>query len=182
MEGPEMWERFPEVWPTKASFFAWLRGSLRRGLWEKYPPKLIFKTSKCRNPPKGYSGRAKKGDYCALTGEWTPQSKLEVDHKEGHASLKEWDDLPQFILHLLTVDAELRGYQLVSKEAHKIKSYAERMGITFEEAILEKKVIAFAKGPAKAQMETLRELGLSEGRNAEERKNLFRKYLQGSGE
>ena len=31
----EPWEAYPDVWPTKASFFSWLRGGLRRALWEK---------------------------------------------------------------------------------------------------------------------------------------------------
>jgi hypothetical protein len=35
--------------------------------------------------------------------------------------------------------------QVVSKEAHKVKSYAERMGMSFEEALLEKRVIATLK-------------------------------------
>ena len=35
--------------------------------------------------------------------------------------------------------------QVVGKEAHKVKSYAERMGMSFEEALLEKRVIATLK-------------------------------------
>lgn len=157
MESPDPWVKYPDVWPTKAKFFAWLRGGLRKGLFMKYPPKIIFKQSKCGPPPKWYRGKAKKGTECELTGKWTPISSLEVDHVEGHVSLKDWDDLLPFIFHLL--DDE---FQLLSKEAHKIKSYAERMGISFEEAVLRKRAIAFSKLPVNEQKETLKGIGASE--------------------
>ena len=80
---------------------------------------------------------------------------MQVDHKEGHVSLRDWDDLPNFILHLVGSEERFADFQLVEKEAHKIKSYAERMGISFEEAMLEKEVIAFKKLKANVQKEIL---------------------------
>ncbi len=136
------WEEFPDIWKTKSAFFAWLRGGLRRAIWEKYPPKIQFKNGKCTVPPVGYQGKAKSGTECSLTGVWTAKSYLEVDHIEGNASLKDWDDVTDFIQHLCTNTANM---QLVTKEAHKIKSYAERQGISFEDAALEKKVIQIIK-------------------------------------
>ena len=35
--------------------------------------------------------------------------------------------------------------QLVGKEAHKVKSYSERKGVSFDDALLEKKVIQIIK-------------------------------------
>jgi predicted component of type VI protein secretion system len=35
--------------------------------------------------------------------------------------------------------------QLVDKEMHKVKSYAEKQGISFEEALIEKRIIAIIK-------------------------------------
>lgn len=138
----EPWEEYPAIWKTKSAFFAWLRGGLRRAIWEKYPPKIQFKNAQCKPPPAGYTGKAKSGTECTLTGEWTAKSYLEVDHIEGHVSLKDWSDITTFIQHLCTNSANM---QLVSKEAHKIKSYAERKGISFEEAVIEKKVIQIIK-------------------------------------
>ena len=43
MNKKQPWEEFPDIWKTKAAFFAWLRGGLRRAVWEKYPPKIKFK-------------------------------------------------------------------------------------------------------------------------------------------
>lgn len=140
------WEEYPEIWGTEAAFWTYVRGGLRRGLWEKSPIKLSYKNKHCHKPPEGYTGRAKSGTECALTGEWTGKSKLEVDHMDGHKSLLCWEDVLDFILHLVPPPDSL---QLVDKEAHKIKSYSERKGISFEEAVIEKKAIAICKGDEK---------------------------------
>lgn len=173
---PKLWELYPHIWPTKAKFFAWLRGGLRRGLWEKYPPKLELKNKLCTKPPEGYAGRAKSGTICALTGEWVGKSKLEVDHLVGHVSLNDWEDLLPFILHLLATDDKM---QLVDKEAHKIKSYAERQGISFKEALCEKEVIKACKKSAKEQTQELLSLGYSEQEvsNGTKRRDCWREYF-----
>jgi hypothetical protein len=142
----KLWELYPDIWATKAAFFTYLRGSLRRALWERYPVKLQFKNEAVSLPPDDYFGRAKSGTYCALTGEWEGKSKLEVDHITGNASLKDWDDVLPFIRHLCATKDDL---QLVTKPAHKIKSYADRMGISFEEAAIIKNAIAICKDDAK---------------------------------
>lgn len=136
------WEEYPHLWKTESSFWTYVRGSLRRALWDKSPIKLDFKNKAVSPPPKGYSGRAKSGEYCALSGEWEGKSKLEVDHKVGNVSLKGWDDLMDFILHLIPEPDTL---QLVKKEAHKIKSYAENQGISYEEAKAIKGAISIEK-------------------------------------
>lgn len=136
------WEEYPELWPTEAAFWTYIRGALRRGLWEKSPIKLSYKNASCEKPPEGYTGRAKSGVNCALTGVWIGKSKLEVDHMEGHKSLLSWEDVLPFILHLVPPKGSL---QLVDKEAHKIKSYSERMGISFELALVTKQAIAIQK-------------------------------------
>jgi len=136
------WEEAPHIWPTKSSFFTFLRGALRRAIWEKWPLKIEFKNEVCDVPPEGYKGRAKSGAYCALSGEWVGKSASEIDHILGNVSLKDWEDVLPFILHLC---ASKDNMQLVSKEAHKIKSYAEKMGISFEEASYVKEAIALVK-------------------------------------
>lgn len=134
----EIWEQYPEIWKTKSEFFTWLRGALRREVWSKYPPKLAFKNKNCTKPPEEYKGKAKSGAYCALSNKWVNKSNLEVDHIKGNVSLRSWEDLLPFVRHLCASEDNM---QLVSKEAHKIKSYAEKNNITFEQAELEKYLI-----------------------------------------
>ena len=179
MECPSPWESNPEIWKTKAAFFTWMRGSLRRGLWEKYPPKIQFKNSKCSRPPQGYTGRAKTGAYCALTGDWEGKSKLQVDHIKGNASLKDWEDVEGFIAHLCSTEDNL---QLVTKEAHYVKSYAERWDLSFEEALVEKQVIKFMKNSVAKQKSVLKGHGVPEDQlsNAGKRKDAIRSIMQGN--
>jgi hypothetical protein len=146
------WEEYPEIWKTEAAWWAYLRGALRRGLWERSPIKLSYKNSVCTKPPEGYKGKAKTGSHCALTGEWTGKSKLDVDHIEGYVSLLSWEDVLPFILHLVPPRGSL---QLVERDAHKIKSYAERMNISFEQAVIEKRIIELTKLPVKELQELL---------------------------
>jgi hypothetical protein len=130
-----------DVWPSNAAFLTWLRGAMRKAIWQYHPVKLKYKKSCVQSPPPEYAGRAKGLIKCALTGEWIGQSMAEVDHVVGNASLKGVDDLLPYLLHL----AMPQELQCVSKEAHKVKSYAERMGIGFEDALIEKQAIALAK-------------------------------------
>lgn len=147
------WESPYSIWNTEAEFFTYLRSALRKAVWNLYPIKLKYKNVHVSVPPPDYKGRAKSGAYCALSGEWVAKSKLQVDHKLGNVSLRTWDDILPFIEHLLLCDNNL---QLVSSEAHKIKSYAERMGITYEEAEIEKKhIIPFKKLSAAKQKEII---------------------------
>ncbi len=138
----EPWVEAPHIWPTKASFFSYLRGAFRRAVWEKWPLKFEFKNSVCEPPPEGYTGRAKTGACCALTGEWTGKSAAEIDHILGNASLQGWEDVVPFLQHLC---ASVDNMQYVSKEAHKIKSYAEKQGISFEEAAIQKQALSLCK-------------------------------------
>ena len=170
----EPWEECPEIWKTKASFFTWMRGNLRRALWEKYPPKVKFKNNMCKPPPVEYTGRAKSGSECVLTGEWYAKSYLEVDHIVGNASLTDWNDVLPFIRHLCTTEDNM---QLVSKEAHKIKSYAEKQGISFEEAMIVKKAIAICKD--KKDKEWLESRGVTPESNATKRRKQIEELLKG---
>lgn len=99
---------------------------------------LLSRTGlKIPNPnPKG---KVKEvwGGVCALTGNIFPIGDMEVDHKEGNHSLKTLDDLVPFVKGIVMIT--LDDLQLVSKEAHKIKSYAEKQGILKKQ--IEKEVI-----------------------------------------
>lgn len=164
-EYKEPWVEYKHIWPTKAKFFSFLRGNLRRAVWEKWPGKIEFKNEVCSAPPEDYTGRAKSGAYCALTGEWVGKSAAEIDHIKGHVSLNDWDDLLPFILHLC---ASKDNMAYVGKEAHRIKSYAERMGISFEQALIQKQIIALQK--ARQDVDFIRSNGYTPGSNQAKRK------------
>lgn len=135
-------KQYPEIFPTEASFWSYLRSAFRQGLWNKSRIKLQFKNTTTSPPPLGYTGKGRKGHYCALTGEWVPVSKSEVDHIKGNVSLRSEMDIVPFIIHMLATEDELC---IVGKEAHRIKSYGERMGLSFEDARATKLAISLCK-------------------------------------
>ena len=168
----EPWKHYPNIWKNKTAFYTWLRGCLRNAVWNKSPIKIIFKNDGCSPPPDGYEGRAKSGAYCALSGEWEGKSKLEVDHIEGNVSLLEEEDIIKFIKHLIPPPNSL---QLVTKEAHKVKSYSEKQGISYEQAAAEKEAILIIK--EKGDIEWLVSKGLSPSKNQKDRRKQIVGYL-----
>lgn len=167
------WLWYPDIWPTKSKFYTWLRGSLRKAVWNTSPIKITFKNQACSAPPEDYTGRAKSGAYCALSGVWEGKSKLDVDHIEGNVSLNNEEDILGFIQHLIPPPNTL---QLVTREAHKIKSYAEKQGISFEEANAEKQAIEIIK--QKKDVEFLKSKGVVPASNAKLRREQLVKYFK----
>ena len=146
---PKLWELYPNIWKTESAFMSWLRGGIRR-MWSKHPVRIEFmKQNRIRIPNPNKNGKAKEvwGGVCALTGELTPQTLLEVDHKKGNHSLRSIDDIQSFVESILLVTFD--DLQLVSKDAHKIKSYAEKYNMTFEQAKVHKEVIEICKDKQK---------------------------------
>jgi hypothetical protein len=168
----EPWLWYPEVWPTKSKFFTWLRGSLRNAVWNRSPIKIIFKNESCSAPPAGYEGRAKSGAYCSLSGVWEGKSKLEVDHIAGNVPINNEDEILEFLKHLIPAPNTL---QLVTKEAHKVKSYAEKQGITYKQATAEKKAIEIIK--SKSDKEWLEARGIVPGSSTAKRREQIVKEL-----
>lgn len=132
------------IWKTKSAYWSFIRGGLRRGLWMRNPVKVEFKTKnrvRMINPNEKTATRFPEiwACPCHLCGGVFPQNEVEVDHKVGHHSLTCEEDLINFFESIAFVtESEL---QLVCKPCHKIKSYAERMNISFNESRIIKEVI-----------------------------------------
>lgn len=159
-------------WKTKAEFFSKLRGDLRKTVWSHWPLKNSFKNEICKPPPPGYTGRAKSGAYCALSGEWVGKSAAQIDHIKGNVSLRGWEDVATFVQHMCAPKSNM---QYVSKEAHAIKSYAEQYGLTYEEAAATKQAIRITD--AKEDVDFLKDVGIIPGSNQAKRRAQIVKYL-----
>ena len=146
IDDKKLWEIYPHIWATESAYMSWLRGGIRRYLWSKNPVKLEFiKQNRIKIPNPNPKAKVKEvwGGVCALTGETHVIADMEIDHISGNHSLKTLDDLVPFIKGIVMIT--LDDLQLVSKEAHKIKSYAEKQGISFDEAKAEKTAIELIK-------------------------------------
>lgn len=137
----EPWEKFPGLWKSQAAFFTYLRGQIRL-TWSRFPAKLKWKAAQMVKPPMGYTGRAKSLGKCAYCGEMFAASTLEVDHIDQAGECNSWETAAQFLRRLLDCND---NWCLACKPCHKIKSFAERQGLSFEEARLQKRVIEICK-------------------------------------
>lgn len=177
------WEDYPEIWKTQSAFMSYVRGGVRLGLWNKHPVKLQFiKDNRERAPIGRKTQKAPDGQEvwacrCYLCSRVFKQAECEVDHINGGHSLKSMDDLQKFVQAMLFVtDKDLR---IVCKPCHKIKSYAERMGISYDEAVIEKKIIAFGNLPIQEQKDILWDYFVDvDDSNEKKRKEAYREILE----
>ena len=175
----EPWIDYPSIWPTQSKFMSWVRGGIRKGLWNRHPVKLEFLSKRLIKTLVGEfkNGKDKwrKQGTCELCNESFPSSNLEVDHKQGGHSLKSMEDVQNFIENMIMVREE--DLQLVCKGCHKAKSYAEKQGISFQEATLEKQAIALMKQGTEAQKKWLEERYIPPASNATERRKQIKRSI-----
>ena len=178
----EPWEQCPDVWKTKSMFFQWMRGQMRRA-WSRHPVKVSYMSNHRTRVPLGrVTAKNPKGLVwgceCEHCHQQFKQTECEVDHIEQAGSFKDWTDLEQWMMKLMHINWD--SIRVVCKECHRIISYAERMKITFEEAKLEKEVIAFTKHPLKKQNAIIIACGftLLDVCNAKQRRAAYKQHLQ----
>lgn len=172
------WQEFSEIWKTKAAFMSWLRSGIRKSLWNNSPIKLEFiKKSRIMIPNPNPKGHKKEvwGGKCALTGELLPLKSLQCDHKIGNNSLQDISDIQSFVESIALVSHS--DLQLVSIEAHKAKSLAERQGISFEEAVVTKKAIEIEKKGMKEVVAFLSDKGYTPTSNKDKRRLQLIEYF-----
>ena len=173
------WRECPEVWKTQAAYFNWIRGQMRRA-WLRHPVKIKFININRFKAPIGKKGPANpKGKMvwaavCAQC-DWTfPTSKLQVDHVHGAGSFTGWEDFEIWMRGLMHIN--VAGLQFMCKVCHDTKTYSERHEISYEQAVIEKEVIAFTKCPTSWQIVTLKALCLPHN-NAKVRRESYRAHL-----
>ncbi|TXN26545.1 hypothetical protein, partial [Lacisediminihabitans profunda] len=103
----------------------------------------------------------------------------EIDHKTGEFSLTRVEDIQAFVEGVVFV--RIGDLAVLCKPCHEIKTYAERYGLTLEEAGIVKQAIAIQKqkGYDKA---FLQEVGIKPASNAELRKEQIIEYLKSKKE
>ena len=168
------WVEYPHIWKTESAFLSFIRGGIRRHLWSKNPIKLEFMKDKKieipnTNPKSMKRFPTVKGGRCECCGELFKQTDLEVDHRTGEHSLKSLNDLQAFVEGIVLVRKE--DLALLCKPCHKIKTYAERYGMTIAEAGPIKQAIEFEKKGVKKVVAFLKANGYNAGSNQEKRRD-----------
>lgn len=175
------WEKYPQFWKTESAFMSFVRSGIRNGLWKKHRVKLKFLEDNVQlvvntNPRSMKRFPMVKKYECAACTQLFSTNDIEVDHKTGQHSLKSMEDLNKFTSAMIMVTEE--DLQLLCKECHGIKTLAEKQGISFEEASVEKKVIAICK--AKKDKQFLEENGIVPESNAVKRRKQVKEILNGN--
>lgn len=162
-------------WKNSVAFFTYLRGCLRKA-WSNNPIKhnLIKKKRKqIPNPnPKGKK-QTVWGFDCEICGGEFVMSSCQVDHVVPAGSLQKTEDIQGFVERLLyVVEDDLR---LVCKGCNLTLAFAEKKGISFEQAVIEKEAIAICK--AKKDVDWLKERGIKPDKNGLKRRGQIIKAL-----
>ena len=140
----EPWKGKGSIWKTEAGFYSWVRSQLRRG-WSRHPVKNKF--IQCnRFKMENAKGRMVWHLECSQCKQDTPQTKTQIDHIHPAGSLKTTEDIGRFVerLYFVTFDT----IRAVCIPCHEVITFAERKGISFEEAKIEKacvKIMALSK-------------------------------------
>lgn len=128
-------------WKTESAWWGYLRGCLRKA-WSRNPIKLNLLKKKRRqivNPnPRGKKDTV-FGFDCDVCSNTFVMSEGEVDHIVGAGSLKSVNDIQGFVERLLFVTED--DLRLVCKGCHRAITYAEKTGMTFDDAKIEKEAI-----------------------------------------
>jgi len=167
------------IWKTKAEFFKYIRGALRMQ-WKRYPLKIEFKNSRAISNFEG-SGvtnpRVKKVVQCDECKNWFAQSATEVDHLKPCGTIRDWETASTF-MHNMFCDKD--NMSIVCVPCHALRTYSERMGMSMEDAIIEKQCVAFGKLSASEQSAKFIEIGLrpNEYSTKEKRRDAYREYLK----
>lgn len=159
------------IWKTESALLTYIRGGIRRSLWNRSPIKIEFINKnryKIPSPNPKLNGRLVWGGLCALTGREFQLKDMDVDHRKGGHSLRSLDDLQAFLEGIVLVS--LDDLQFVSRDAHKIKSYSEKFGVTFEEASVIKQAIEFEKKGVKQTVDFLKSNGYTPASSKDKRR------------
>jgi 5-methylcytosine-specific restriction endonuclease McrA len=175
----EPWVEHSNIWSTKAKFMGWLRGGIRKALWNTNPVKLNFIKSnrtKIENPKKGRRNKSHVwGGICAICNNEFVLKDLQVDHIHGENTLRNISEIQKFVEDI-AVNISDRTLQFVCKECHDVKSYSERYGVSVDDAKNIKKVIKYMALPVKTQKNIL-EKAMMPNNNAVVRRESFNEII-----
>lgn len=172
-----------DVWKTRSAFFSWLKSIIRKG-WSKSPVRLKHLKKRAMRVPNTNPRSMKRFPFvnaykCEICQQVFKQNEVEVDHiLEETASLTSLDDVRSCVEKLLVVaDSDLR---ILCKGCHSCTTLSQRLGITFEEALLEQKIIALLRDKKKC-LDVLAQNGYTgvAVSNQAKRRALLREILKG---
>lgn len=148
-----------------------VRSAIRKS-WMRSPTKLAYLTMHTK-PDMDDTTRTKWKIQCECCQGWFKLNEVEVDHISGNHSFTKVSDFENYFNNILMVGFD--DLQILCKTDHSIKSLSESLGISFEEARLEKQVIEICK--SKKDKQFIKDAGLNPASNADKRREQVRSIL-----
>lgn len=181
MSDPWLTPEGKKIWKTEAQYWGWLRGAIRR-IWADYPLRKEWKARKLRpitqeeKESKKYHPSTKNLGQCHYCEDWLAGSKLECDHITSSDGCTSKETAESFLWYCGGGTGD--DWVLACKPCHSIKTLSERQGISFEESVIEQKVISICKQPTKEIDRFLAENGVvGYPKNKDGRRNAVRRVL-----
>lgn len=159
------------VWKTESQYWTWLRGALRQ-LWSDYPLRQVWKKNQLRpltteeKLSKEFHPSTKNVGQCSFCNKWMAGSKLECDHLVESEGCTSKETAESFLWHCGGTTA--KDFRLACKPCHKIQTYSQRTGLSFELATAEKKAIEIIK--SKEDVSWLKDKGIVPAKNQKARR------------
>lgn len=164
-------------WKNSVAFFTYLRGCLRSS-WSRNPIKhnLIKKERyQIPNPNKNGKKSTVFGAECSMCYGEFPLSQIQVDHIQAAGSLQKKEDIQGFVERLLFVTED--DLRLVCKGCNSALAYADKHGISYDEAKAVKTAIQLCKEKKDLQWLEDRFI-IPEKSQAKRRKQIEKKLLE----
>lgn len=146
-----------------------------RSAWMKSDVKLAYLYSKTI-PDMDETTRTKWLVKCEICGKLFKLTDVQIDHKLGNHSFTKVSDFENYFNNILMVGFD--DLQLLCEDDHLSKTLSEKLGITFQEAVLEREVIKLCKMKAAQIDKWLKERDVVCAKNPTARRNAIREVLK----
>lgn len=146
-----------------------------RSAWMKSDVKLAYLYSKTI-PDMDDTTRTKWLVRCEICGKLFKLTDVQIDHKLGNHSFTKVSDFENYFNNILMVGFD--DLQILCEDDHLSKTLSEKLGITFQEAVLEREVIKLCKMKAAQIDKWLKDRDVVCAKNPTARRNAIREVLK----
>lgn len=153
------------AWKSEKDFMNWLRSQTRR-IWSRHPVKISYKMARRFKAPIGVNGKDVWACNCEMCGKLVRSSETQIDHIVMGGSFSDWKTYTEWARRILWVTAD--DIRELCIDCHSIVNHMQKTGKSYEESIIEKKVIDIIK--QKNDKQVLQDAGITPASNAKKRR------------
>lgn len=165
------WHDCPSVFKDEKAYLNWLRSQIRR-IWSRHPIKLEYKKKLRYKAPVGRNGKEVFVIDCELCGKACRDTQ--TDHLKGGFGFNDWQSFTEWVKMILWVTFD--DIRELCHDCHATVTLSQKLGVTFEEALRQKEIIAIMK--AKKDKEWLIEKGVTPASNGDKRREQIREVMK----